>query len=180
MTDARITSFLGNVEKVLTHLKGEYAKLQTGRANAALVENIEVDAYGQKQQLRSVAGITIPEVRTIMVQPWDRSIMQSVEKALQMANLGANPVNNGTAILLNFPTMTQERRVQLAKVVHQLAEEARISLRKHRQEAQDSIKLEKDEDVRETLMEELQKAVDEGNAKFADGAKRKEEEMMKV
>jgi ribosome recycling factor len=180
MDDPRIAGFKANCEKVLAHLQGEYAKLQTGRANAALVEHIQVDAYGQRQELRAVAGISVSDARTILIQPWDRSIMQAVEKALQAADLGANPVNDGVAIRMNFPQMTEERRTQLTKVVHQQAEEARIAVRKSRQETHDVIKAEKDEDVKETLMEELQKAVDAANASIADMAKRKEEDVMKV
>ncbi len=179
MNDPRITAFLAEIEKVLTHLRGEYSKLQTGRANAALVEHIEVEAYGQRQQLRAVAGVSVSDARTILVQPWDRSIIQNVDKALQMANLGS-PVNDGVSIRITLPSMSQERRVELSKLVHQMAEEARIAVRKHRQTSHDTIKAEKDEDVRETLMEHLQKSVDDANAKIADTAKKKEEEIMKV
>jgi ribosome recycling factor len=106
--------------------------------------------------------------------------MQAVEKALQQANLGSSPVNDGVVIRINLPPMTQERRIQLKKVVSQLEEEARISVRKYRQEAHDAMKPEKDEDVRATLLEDLQKAVDDANGKIADSAKKKEEEVMKV
>lgn len=180
MNDPRISTFQADAERVLKHLSGEYSKLQTGRANAALVENIDVDAYGQKQPLKSLAGISIPEPRTILIQPWDRSILQNVEKALQIASIGASPVNDGVGIRLSLPAMNQERREQLAKLVHQLAEESRITLRKHRQETHDVIKAEKDEDVKETLMEALQKAVDDANAKIAETAKKKEQEIMTV
>ncbi len=180
MNPPHITAFKTEADKVLTHLHAEYAKLQTGRAQSALVENVEVEAYGSRQPLKTVAGISVPEARTIMVQPWDRSIMQAVEKALTQADLGANPVNDGVAIRLNFPPMTEERRSQLTKVVGKLAEEARIAVRKHRQEAHDAIKQEKEEDVRETLLEQLQKAVDEMNARIADAAEKKENEVMTV
>ncbi|MBI3618789.1 ribosome recycling factor [Candidatus Peregrinibacteria bacterium] len=180
MADAHIERFHSEAEKVLKHLHGEFAKLQTGRANASLVEHVEVEAYGTRQPLRNVAGITVSDARSIQIQAWDRSILQNVEKALKQANLGTNPVNDGTMIRINLPPMTAERRAQLTKIVHQLAEESRITLRKHRQEVHDVIKEEKDEDVRETLVESLQKAVDEANAKVAEAAKKKEEEVMKV
>lgn len=180
MLDPRLAAFQAEVEKVLGHLRAEYSKLQTGRANPALVEHVEVEAYGQRQQLRAVAGVSISDSRTILIQPWDRSIMQNVEKALQAANLGINPVNDGVAIRINLPAMNQERREQLSKLVHQLAEEARIAVRKHRQDTHDRIKQEKDEDVKETLTEQLQKEVNDANAKVADAAKKKEEEIMKV
>jgi ribosome recycling factor len=180
MADLHLSQFLTATENVLSHLRGEFAKLQTGRANAALVEHIEVDAYGQKQQLRTVAGISVADARTIVIQPWDRSVIQAIEKALQQVDLGSSPVNDGVVIRINLPPMTEERRSHLKKVVSTLAEEAKITIRKHRQEAQDKIKVEKDEDVKETLLEQLQKAVDDANARITDLSKKKEEEVMKI
>src|SRR3989338_2682037 len=180
MTDPRIAKFQQEGQKILQFLQNEYAKLQTGRANAALIEHIEVDAYGQKQQLKTIAGISVTDAKSMTVQPWDRSILGNVEKAIQQSNLGVNPVNDGVMIRINLPPMTQERREQLVKVVHQLVEEGRISLRKFRQEAHDAIKPEKDEDVRETLMKALQKEVDEFNLKIGETAKKKEQEIMTI
>lgn len=179
MNDPRIASFAAEGDKVLAHLRNEYSKLQTGRANAALVEHLMIDAYGQKQDLRSVAGISIDQ-RSIVIQPWDRTILGAVEKALQVADLGGSPINDGVAVRLTLPPMTEERRKHLQKVVHQLAEESRVSLRKHRQTFHDAIKQEKDEDVKETLLEQLQKSIDDFNGKIGDLAKKKEEEVMKV
>lgn len=175
-----VAQFTAAAQQVVTHLQGEFAKLQTGRANAALIEHIQVEAYGEMQALRNVAGITVQDARTIAVQPWDRSVMQSVEKALQLANLGCNPVNDGVVIRLNLPPMTEERRKKMTGVVHELAEQSRIAIRKHRQAAHDAIKAEKDEDVRRTAQDALQKAVDDANARVAEVAKKKEEEMMKI
>lgn len=179
MIDPRIATFRTEADKVLAHLKTEYSKLQTGRANAALVEHIMIDAYGQKQDLRSLCGISVDQ-RSIVIQPWDRSILGAVEKAIQLADLGASPVNDGVAVRITLPSMTEERRKHLQKVVNQLAEDARVSVRKHRQVAHDAIKPEKDEDVKETLNQELQKGVDEFNGRIAEMAKKKEEEVMKV
>lgn len=180
MDDARLVQFKTGCDAVMAHLLAEFAKLQTGRANAALVEHIEVEAYGQRQPLKNLAGISVQDARSIVVQAWDRSILQNIEKAIQQSSLGVNPVNDGVAIRLNLPPMTEERRIQLKKVVSSLAEESRISIRKHRQEAHDAIKPEKDEDVRETLMEQLQKATDAANEAIAEAVKRKDEELMKV
>ena len=179
MTDPRIEAFRAEADKTLAHLKLEYAKLQTGRANPAMVEHVMVEAYGQRQELRSIAGIGVDQ-RTITIQAWDRAILGAIEKALQQADMGASPVNDGVVIRLTLPSMTEERRKHLQKVVQKLAEDARVSIRKHRQVAHDAIKGEKDEDVKETLNEWLQKAVDEGNAAIGDLAKRKEDEVMKV
>ncbi|MSR86884.1 ribosome recycling factor [Candidatus Peribacteria bacterium] len=179
MSDPRLATFITDGEKVLSNLKSEYSKLQTGRANAALIEHIMIDAYGQKQDLRSLCGISVDQ-RSLVIQPWDRGILAAVEKALQLADLGGSPVNDGIVIRVTLPSMTEERRKHLQKVVHQLAEESRVALRKHRQVAHDAIKPEKDEDVKETLNEQLQKSVDDYNGKIAELAKKKEEEVMKV
>lgn len=179
MIDPRIASFVVEADKVLAHLRISYVKLQTGRANAALVEHIMVDAYGQKQNLRSVAGISVDQ-RSIVIQPWDRSLLGIVEKAVQLADFGTSPINDGVAIRITLPPMTEERRKHLQKVVHQLSEDARVSIRKHRQVVHDAIKPEKDEDVRETLNQSLQKGVDEYNGKINEMAKRKDEEVMRV
>lgn len=181
MDDPRIATFKQEAQKVLEHLRGEFAKLQTGRASAALVENIPVDAYGQRQPLKTLAGITIQDARSIVVQPWDRGILREVEVALQNANLGTMPVNDGAVLRINLPPMTEERRKQLAKLVDKLAEEARIKTRQHRQDVHDAVKTqEKDEDARYTLLEILQKAVEETNATIDEMKKRKESEIMTV
>lgn len=180
MTDPRIAKFRQEAEKAIQFLHAEFSKLQTGRANAALIEHIEVDAYGQRQQLKTIAGISVTDARTIAIQPWDRSILANVEKALQQANLGTNPVNDGTMIRINLPPMTEERRRQLVKIVSTLAEQAHIAIRQARQEIHEAIKPEKDEDVRETLNEELQRAVEELNGKVVASAKKKEQEIMTI
>jgi ribosome recycling factor len=180
MSDPRIASFLQDAEKVVGHLLAEFGKLQTGRANAALVEHIDVEAYGQRMQLKAVASISVQDAKTIVIQPWDKSVMSAVEKAIQVSNIGVNPVNDGVVIRLNLPSMTEERRQQLVKLAHKLSEEARISLRQARQKALDQIKQEKDEDVKKGLESQLQKEVDKYNEKIDSTRKHKEEEVMKV
>lgn len=180
MSDIRISTFTADVEKVLQYLQLEYSKLQTGRANASLVEHIEVDAYGQRQPMKSVAGISISDAKTIVIQPWDRSILQAVEKAIQQADIGINPMNDGSVIRLSLPPMTEERRMQLVKIVQKLAEEARISVRQGRQKAQDAIKEDPNETLRNSLVNELQKEVDKANARIDELRIKKEEEVMTV
>src|SRR3989344_196168 len=138
--DPRMQLFNKEMEEVLKHFHGEYAKLQTGRAHAALIEHAKVAVYGQKQELRTLAGISIQDARTIVVQPWDRGILYEVETALRDLDLGASPVNDGTVIRINLPPMTEERRKHLVKVVHELAEEARITVRQRRQDTLEDIK----------------------------------------
>ena len=178
--DPRILSFQKEAEKVLQFLQGEFGKLQTGRANAAIVEHIDVDAYGQKSPLKAVAGISIADARTIVIQPWDPSILQAIEKAIQQSSIGLHPMNDGSLIRLNLPAMTEERRGELTKIVQKLAEEARISIRQHRQKSHDQLKGEKDETLRKTLLDYLQKEVDTANGKIEEVRKKKEEELMKI
>lgn len=180
-SDPRIASFSKEVEKILHHLHTEFGKLQTGRANASLVEHVLVEAYGQKQELRAVAGVSIPDARSIVIQPWDRSILGAVETALSMLDLGTSPVNDGHLIRINLPPMTEDRRKEMTKVVHKLAEEARISIRQQRQAIHDRIKTdEKDEDVRYSLLDELEKGVKSGNEKVEESMKKKVNEVMTV
>ncbi|OGJ58436.1 ribosome recycling factor [Candidatus Peribacteria bacterium RIFCSPHIGHO2_01_FULL_51_9] len=180
-TDPHIVSFHQETDKILTHLLSEYGKLQTGRANAALVEHVDIEAYGQRQPLKTIAGISIQDARTIVIQPWDKSILSSVETALQKADIGISPMNDGVVIRVTLPSMTEERRTQLKKVVHTLAEEARISVRQKRQDTHDVIKENtKDEDEKYSLLEILQKAVEDANKKIEDTMKKKEVEIMTV
>ncbi len=180
MTDARLTQFSADGTKVLQHLQNEFAKLQTGRANPAVFEHIDVDAYDQKMQLKAVASISASDGSTIIIQPWDKSVLGAIEKAILTSNMGFNPVNDGVLIRISLPSMTEERRKEMQKVAQKMAEEARISLRQHRQKAVDAIKQDKDEDVRNTLEGLLQKEVDAFNGKIDDLRKKKEDEMMKV
>lgn len=180
-TDPRLTQFQQSAEKVFSHLLTEFSRLQTGRASAALVEHISVEAYGQRQPMKAIAGISIGDSKTIVIQPWDRSIMGDVERALQVGDLGVSVQNDGSVIRVILPAMNQERREQLVKVVAKLSEEAKISLRQQRQTVHDNIKSEeKDEDQRFTLLEFLDKAVKDTNVKIDEVKKKKEEELMKV
>ncbi|OIO54882.1 ribosome recycling factor [Candidatus Peregrinibacteria bacterium CG1_02_54_53] len=181
MSSPRVAVFNAEAEKVLHFLQTEFSKLQTGRASAALVEHIDVEAYGHHQQLRTLAGISVQDARTIVIQPWDRSVMSNIEKALQVADLGSSPVNDGQVIRISLPLMTEDRRKELTKLVQKLAEEAKITVRQHRQAILDKIKNEeKDEDVRYTQQDELQKLVDKTNQSIEELRKKKEEEVMTV
>jgi len=155
--------------------------LQTGRANAAIVDHVLVDAYGQKQELRSVAGVSVQDARSLVIQPWDREILSQVEAALNELDLGTSPVNDGVVIRINLPPMTEDRRKEMTKVVQKLAEEARISIRQQRQAVHDKLKAEEnDEDQRYTLLEQLEKGVKEANEKIDESRKKKEGEIMTV
>ncbi len=180
MSHPLLDQFDLGAKKTLEHLHQEFGKLQTGRANASLVEHIVVEAYGQRMELKAVASISVSDARSIVLQPWDKSVLSAVEKAIQTANIGVNPVNDGIVIRLNFPSMTEERRLQIKKIVHQLAEAAKISLRQERQKSHDAMKDIADENEKARLQKDLQKKVDDANAGIEELAKKKEQEVMTV
>lgn len=175
-----LTSFDQSSKKTLDHLHAEFSKLQTGRANASLIEHVTVEAYGQRMELKAVASISVQDARSIVIQPWDKSVLGDVEKSLKIANIGVNPVNDGIVIRLNFPSMTEERRTQITKLVHQLAEAAKIKIRQERQAANDAAKEIAEEDEKERVQKELQHMVDSANKSIDDSAKKKEQEVMTV
>ena len=181
MINAAVTEF----EKTLVHLKDEFSRLQVGRANPALVESIVVEAYGSSQPLKNLANISVPDSKTLQIQPWDKSVMGAVEKAILQADLGLNPVNNGVTIIVNIPMLTEERRMELVKVVHKLAEDARISVRNARQTAHAKFKSmaqnkEITEDEATGAEKRLQVKVDDTNVTIADAARAKEASVMTV
>lgn len=172
-------------QTALDHLRQEYAKIQTGRANAALVENIMVDSYGSKMPLKSLANISIPEAKQIVIQPWDRSQISSIEKAIIEANIGLAPQNDGILIRLNLPPLTEERRKELVKTVHKYAEDARIAVRNARHETLNHYKeMQKSGDISEDDLKgkekNIQEKVDEFNKKIEETAKKKEGDVMTV
>ncbi len=168
-------------QDALDHLYQEYAKIQTGRANTSLVENVMVDSYGAKVPLKAVATIAIPEPKQIAIQPFSHDQLQNIEKALIEADLGMMPQNDGVFIRLNLPPMTEERRKELVKLVHKHAENTRISIRNARHEALSQLKeMGISEDEEKMKEKEIQEKVDEFNQKVEDAAGKKEEDVMNV
>lgn len=180
MTHQSIVDFEQAVKRTLEHLHLEFSKLQSGRANASLIEHIVVDAYGQNMEMKAVASISVQDARSLVIQPWDKSVLASIEKAIQIANIGVNPVNDGVVVRLNFPPMTEERRKQIVKIVGQLMEQAKISVRQERQKANDEVKQMADENEKERATKELQKHVDDANKRIEDSAKKKEQEVLTI
>ncbi|MBU2524724.1 ribosome recycling factor [Patescibacteria group bacterium] len=171
--------------KAHAHLLEEFAKLQIGRASAGLIEGIMIDSYGTKQPLKSVASISIPDAKTINIQPWDKSQLHAIEKAISEADIGIFPNNNGTTVILNVPPLTEERRKDLAKMVGKLSEEAKITIRNSRQNVHSKLKGMKDnkEITEDDLFRGeklLQEKVDEINEKIDEAAKHKEHDIMTV
>lgn len=185
MTDQLLQEAQKEFEGALTHLKEEFSRLQIGRASAALVDAIQVEAYGTKQPLKAMANISIPDPKTIQIQPWDKSQLGPIEKAIQNSDLNISPVNDGVAVRLNMPQLTEERRTELTKVVSRLAEEARISVRHPRQKVLDKAKeLQKSSEITEDQLhsfeKQLQEKVEGTNKQIEELAKTKEKDVMTV
>jgi ribosome recycling factor len=166
--------------KIVEHLKSELATLRTGRANASLVEHINVDYYGASTPLITIAQITVPEPRQIAIQPYDKNALKDIEKSIQISNLGINPVNDGSYIRLTIPQMTEERRKELVKVVSQMAEKARVSIRNIREEIWKEIQKITQEDDKRNGKDELQKVIDKFNDEIKQIAEAKEKEVMTI
>ena len=184
-TQDHINTAVAGFQKAYDHLKVEFGRLQMGRASAALIEDVKVDAYGAVQPIKAVGSISIPDPRTIQIQPWDRGLMGAVEKAIQMANLGLNPVNDGKVIRIPMPPLNEERRKELVKVVHQMAEQAKISVRTSRADAHGAFKTLKEgdeitEDDQRLGEKHLQEKVDHFNKEIEELAKKKEQDIMTV
>lgn len=171
-------------QAALKHLEEEFAKMQVGRASTAMVEGLLVEAYGSAQPMRNIATITTPDARTIMIQPWDKSVLPAVEKSIrERSDLGFNPLNDGNVIRINIPQPTEERRKELSKVAHAKGEEAKISVRNARHKAHSVIQTQqKDKEISEdearAMEKELQESVDRANKKIDELVAAKEKNIM--
>ncbi len=156
--------------------------IRAGRANPSMVSGIMVDYYGTPTPLQSLANMTVPEARTLMIKPFDKSCVKDIVKAIQEANLGINPTDNGEAVILTVPQLNEERRRDYVKQAKQISEDAKVALRKVRQEAREAI--EKDESIPEDeekrMQDEIQKLINDYNKKVEDKLAEKEEELMTV
>lgn len=166
-------------------MRREFASVRTGKASPALLDTIKVDAYGSKMPLNQVATVSTPEPRLLVVQPWDKGLMQAVEKAIQASDLGLNPANDGNVIRIPIPQLNEERRKELVRLLHKLAEEGRVSVRHARQEANKTIKQEQaDHDISEDearrQMDEVQQLTDDYIKRLEEMLAAKEEEVMEV
>ncbi len=148
----------GRMVKCIEVLQKELASIRAGRANPAILDGIKVDYYGVPTPLNQMSNISVPEPRLLLIQPWDKSVIGNIEKAIQKSDLGINPNNDGTVIRIAIPQLTEERRKELVKTVRKKAEEFRVDIRNHRRNANDQIKsLEKDSELGE---DEAHKALD--------------------
>lgn len=185
MVDQAIEDAKKKMRDALNYLHEEYGKLQTGRANAALVEGLDVEVFGSNMPLKGLASISIPESNQIAIQPWNRDHLPNIEKAISDGNLGLNPTNDGQIIRLILPPLTEERRKELVKLVHKYAEDTRVSIRNARHEAMKKLEaMEKNKEISEDELagreKSLQSEVDEFNAKIEEDSKHKEKDIMTV
>ncbi|UCH10145.1 MAG: ribosome recycling factor [Fidelibacterota bacterium] len=155
-----------HMEQAVEHARQELATLRTGRANPRMVDHIKVEYYGSHQPLKNMAGISAPEPRLLVVEPYDKSQLNNIVKAIQLADLGLNPTSDGNVIRLPIPELTEERRKELVKVAHQVVEESRISIRNVRRDANNELKqLSKSHDISEDnlhrAMDNFQELTDE-------------------
>lgn len=172
------------MESTLEHLESELAKIRAGRANPKILSDIMVDYYGTPTPLAQVANVSAPDPRTIAVQPWEKKMIPEIEKAIMAANVGLTPENNGEIVRLNVPALTNERRKDLVKQCKNEAEQARVSIRNARRDANDQLKkLIKEglsEDIEKDAEAEVQKVTDSFGKKVDDMLSKKEEDIMKI
>lgn len=174
-----------HMEKALEAMRREFGSVRTGKASANLLDTVRVRAYGSMMPLNQVATVSTPEARMLVVQPWDKGLMGDIERGIRDANLGLNPANDGNLIRVPIPALNEERRKELAKSLHRMAEEGRVAVRHSRQEANKEIKQQQSdgkisEDDSRREQDKIQKLTDEYIAKIEQMLKHKEEEVMEV
>ena len=173
------------MKKAIVALQADFNTLRTGRASASLFDSIKVDYYGQKTPLNQVASISIPEARLVVIQPWDKSILGEIEKAIQKSELSVNPNNDGKVIRISIPPLTEERRKELVKLAKNKAEQTRVSIRNIRRDANEELKnKQKDgqisEDESKRGIDEIQKLTDKYIEEINNVLELKEKEILEV
>lgn len=178
-------SLESRMAKSVEQLRKDFTKLRTGLASPAMLENVFVDYYGTRTPLTQVAAVTVPEPRTLAIKPWEKNMMQPIEKAIQMSDLGINPVNDGSFIRLNLPVLTGDRRNELAKTARKIGEEAKVAVRNIRRDENDHLKkLNKDagasEDVLKGQLDRVQQITDKYVAMIDQVVAEKEKDIQTV
>ncbi len=173
------------MEKAIEALKKEYARVRTGRASTGILDHVQVDYYGTATRLNQMATLSVPESRTIAVQPWDASALKSIEKAILASDLGLTPSNDGKVIRVTIPELTEERRRDIVKVIRNMAEDSRVAVRHIRKEANDKLKkMEKEKEITEDALhktlDEIQKLTDRFVKEADQVLQTKEEDVMTV
>lgn len=174
----------GQMEKAIAHLEAELQKVRAGKANPVMLENVMVDYYGSRVPISNTASINTQDARTLVIQPWEKSMLTPIEKAIQMANLGLNPQNDGVIIRIMIPPLTEERRKELTKAARNLGEDAKVGVRSSRKDAMEQVKkLQKDglpEDEAKDAETKIQGLTDTHVQKIDKHIEQKEKEIMTV
>ncbi|MBX7121182.1 MAG: ribosome recycling factor [Opitutaceae bacterium] len=171
----------GRMKKAIEHTLHEFSTIHTGKANPSMVESVTVEAYGSSMRLKECAAISTPDPRTIVIQPWDKGLVQAVIKGIQTANLGFNPTMDGGIVRIPLPEMSRERRQEFVKVANRLAEEGRVQVRNVRRDAIESVKKAKlPEDESKRLEKDIQTATDKAIADINQHLTHKEKELTTV
>jgi ribosome recycling factor len=183
--DQHVTDAKEKMHKAVVHLQEEFGAVRTGRATPALVEKLKVDYYGTEVPLQQLAGFSVPEARVLVIAPYDKGAIKSIEKAVQVSDLGVNPSNDGAVIRLTFPELTQERRKDLVKVVKHKAEEGRVAVRNVRRHVRQELEtLAKDGDISDDelvrIEKELEKVTHDIVAEIDTMLAHKEKELLEV
>ena len=174
-----------HMDKSVSALQHEFSTVRTGRASATLLDKITVEYYGVQTPLNQIASVSVPEAQLLVIQPYDKSALSGIEKAIQASDLGLTPNNDGIVIRLPFPPLTEERRIDLVKVCRQYAEEARVGVRNIRRDSNERLKkMEKDHEISQDdfhrAEDEIQKLTDNHTAAVDEALTRKEAEIMEV
>ena len=185
MSDEVISSIEGKMSRSVESMERDFQGLRTGRASTSLVERLVVEYYGTPTPLNQIAGISVPESHQIVIQPWDRSVLGAIEKAIQKSDIGLTPNVDGSVVRLNIPPLTEERRRDIVKAVHKRVEEAKVEIRNHRREAGDALKKEEREgnlgsDAAHRELEHVQKVTGRFIAEVDRLGAHKEHEVMEV
>ncbi|MGN0334057.1 MAG: ribosome recycling factor [Lachnospiraceae bacterium] len=183
--DERLQRFDTKMNKTYANLESEYAAIRAGRANPHVLDKIKVDYYGTPTPLQQVGNVSVPEPRMLMIQPWEKSLIKAIEKAILVSDIGINPTNDGSCIRLVFPELTEERRKELAKDVKKKGEEAKVAIRNIRRDANDQFKKmnkanELTEDDQKELETKIQKMTDKFIADIDKAVEVKTKEIMTV
>ncbi len=160
-----MTAYEEKMQKTIDALEADYATIRAGRANPHILDKIKVEYYGTQTNLQGVANISVPEARTLMITPWEASMIKEIEKAIQASDLGINPNNDGKNVLIHFPELTEERRKELAKDIKKKGEEAKVAVRNTRRDANEAAKKQNkageiSEDELSDAEDDIQKATD--------------------
>ncbi len=183
--DTLKTNTKEKMQKSFDSLLHQYSKIRTGRASASILDDVRINYYGQPTPVKQLCNISIPEARTIIVQPWDKTTLGDIEKAILAANIGITPENDGNVIRLPFQPLTEDKRKEIVKSIKKLSEEARVAIRNIRRDANElGKKMKKDsqisEDEEKKLLKELQDITDDWIKKIDESEKAKEKEIMEV